>query len=97
MPLTVEEKISHLQASVEHIVKAVVNNPEAVQTRLVPGEKITVLELKVDLTDIPNLIAVPQTDPQEADPGTLLDGIRALLEVAGLTFGHFVALQVIED
>ena len=41
---------------IEAIAKALVDKPDAVQVRAVEGEQVTVLELRVDQTDLGKVI-----------------------------------------
>jgi uncharacterized protein len=72
---------------VEDIAKALVDIPEAVSVRVVEGEHITVLELKVAPSDIGKVIG---------RQGRTARAIRTILAAAGMKLNHHVRLEILD-
>jgi predicted RNA-binding protein YlqC (UPF0109 family) len=72
---------------VEDIAKALVDIPEAVSVRVVEGEHITVLELKVAPSDLGKVIG---------RQGRMARAIRTILNAAGMKLNHRVRLEILE-
>jgi len=72
---------------VEAIAKALVDKPEAVQVRSVDGEQVTVLELRVDPTDLGKVIG---------RQGRTAKSIRTLLGAAGMKLHKRFTLEILE-
>jgi predicted RNA-binding protein YlqC (UPF0109 family) len=72
---------------VEAIAKALVDKPDQVQVRAVEGEQVTVLELKVDPTDLGKVIG---------RQGRTAKSIRTLLGAAGMKLHKRFTLEILE-
>jgi len=72
---------------VEAIAKALVDNPDAVQVRAVEGEQVTVLELRVDPTDLGKVIG---------RQGRTAKSIRTILGAAGMKLKKRYTLEILE-
>lgn len=72
---------------IESIAKALVDKPEAVTVRAVEGEQITVLELKVDPTDLGKVIG---------KQGRTARSIRTILGAAGMKLRKRFTLEILE-
>lgn len=72
---------------IESIAKALVDKPEAVQVRAVEGEQITVLELRVDPTDLGKVIG---------KQGRTARSIRTILGAAGMKLKKRFTLEILE-
>ena len=72
---------------VEAIAKALVDKPEEVQVRAVDGEQVTVLELRVDPTDIGKVIG---------RQGRTAKSMRTILGAAGMKLKKRVTLEILE-
>lgn len=72
---------------VEYIVKSLVDNPNKVDIREVEGEKTTVIELRVDQSDLGKVIG---------KQGRTARAIRTLLNAAGIKKGKRVVLEILE-
>lgn len=72
---------------VEYIAKALVDKPSAVNIREVEGEKTTVIELRVDQSDLGKVIG---------KQGRTARAIRTLLNAAGIKKGKRVVLEILE-
>ncbi len=72
---------------VEYIAKALVDKPNEVNIREVEGEKTTVIELRVDQSDLGKVIG---------KQGRTARAIRTLLNAAGIKKGKRVVLEILE-
>ncbi len=72
---------------VETIVKRLVDNPSDVALNVVEGDKSTILELRVNPSDIGKVIG---------KSGRIVTAIRTLLYSVGVKTGRHVILEVIE-
>lgn len=72
---------------VELIAKALVDKPEEVSVRLVEGEQVKVLELKVDPSDLGKVIG---------KKGRTAKSIRTLLGAAGMKLKKRFTLEILE-
>lgn len=72
---------------VEAIAKALVDNPDQVQVRSVEGEQVTVLELRVDPTDLGKVIG---------RQGRTAKSIRTILGAAGMKMKKRLTLEILE-
>lgn len=72
---------------VEAIAKALVDKPEAVVVHAVEGEQVTVLELKVDPTDLGKVIG---------RQGRTAKSIRTILGAAGMKMKKRLTLEILE-
>ena len=80
--------MSELKSLIEHITKALVDVPEAVEVREIKGEQTTVLELKVDKTDLGKVIG---------KQGKTIHTLRALLLAGSAKKGQRCSLEIVED
>ena len=71
----------------ETIVKALVDNPDRVQVRAVEGEEVTILELRVDPSDVGKVIG---------RHGRNVNSIRTILAAAGMKLKKRTTLEVLE-
>ncbi len=72
---------------VEQIAKALVDKPDAVSVAEVAGEQTTVLELRVDQTDLGKVIG---------KQGRTARAIRTLLGAAGMKLRKRFVLEILE-
>lgn len=72
---------------VEAIAKALVDKPEEVTVRTVEGQQVTVLELKVDPTDIGKVIG---------KQGRTARSLRTILGAAGMKLKKRITLEILE-
>jgi uncharacterized protein len=72
---------------VEEIARALVDKPEQVQVRVVEGEQVTVLELRVDPTDLGKVIG---------RQGRTAKSIRTILGAAGMKLKKRFTLEILE-
>ena len=72
---------------VEAIARALVDKPDQVQVRAVEGEQCTVLELRVDPTDLGKVIG---------RQGRTAKCIRTLLGAAGMKLHKRYTLEILE-
>ena len=72
---------------VEAIAKALVDKPDEVQVRAVEGEQVTVLELRVDPTDLGKVIG---------RQGRTAKSIRTILGAAGMKLRKRLTLEILE-
>jgi uncharacterized protein len=72
---------------VEAIARALVDKPEQVQVRAVEGEQVTVLELRVDPTDLGKVIG---------RQGRTAKSIRTILGAAGMKLKKRLTLEILE-
>jgi uncharacterized protein len=78
---------AHVKELVEAIAKALVDNPDQVQVRSVEGEQVTVLELRVDPTDLGKVIG---------RQGRTAKSIRTILGAAGMKIKKRLTLEILE-
>lgn len=79
--------MSELKSLIEHITKALVDVPEAVEVREIKGEQTTVIELKVDKTDLGKVIG---------KQGRTAKAIRTLLNAASTKLRMRAVLEILE-
>lgn len=72
---------------VEFIVKSLVDNPDKVLIEEVEGEKTTVIELRVDSSDLGKVIG---------KQGRTARAIRTILSAAGIKRNKRVVLEILE-
>jgi uncharacterized protein len=72
---------------VEAIAKALVDKPEQVQVNAIEGEQVTVLELRVDPTDLGKVIG---------RQGRTAKSIRTILGAAGMKLKKRLTLEILE-
>ncbi|HZO51814.1 MAG: KH domain-containing protein [Bryobacterales bacterium] len=72
---------------VEEIAKALVDIPENVSVREVEGEQVTVLELRVDPSDLGKVIG---------KQGRTARSVRTLLGAAGMKLNRRFTLEILE-
>jgi len=69
------------------IAKALVDNPDRVQVRAVEGEEVTILELRVDPSDVGKVIG---------RQGRMAESIRIILGAAGMKLRKRVTVEILE-
>ena len=79
--------MASMKELVEEIAKSLVDIPEQVQVREVEGEQVTVLELRVDPSDLGKVIG---------KQGRTARSIRTLLGAAGLKLNRRFTLEILE-
>lgn len=72
---------------VEAIARALVDKPEQVQVNAIEGEQVTVLELRVDPTDLGKVIG---------RQGRTAKSIRTILGAAGMKLKKRLTLEILE-
>ncbi len=72
---------------VESIARALVDNSDQVQVRMVEGEQVTVLELRVHPDDLGKVIG---------KQGRIAKSIRTLLGAAGMKMKRRYTLEILE-
>jgi len=72
---------------VEFIVKSLVDNPDAVNLKEVEGEKASIIELRVDQSDLGKVIG---------KQGRTAKAIRTILNASGVKRGKKVVLEILE-
>ena len=72
---------------IEDIAKALVDIPEDVSVRVVEGEQVTVLELKVAASDLGKVIG---------KQGRTARSIRTILGAAGMKLNRRFTLEILE-
>jgi uncharacterized protein len=72
---------------VEAIAKALVDNPDQVAVRSVEGEQVTVLELRVDPSDLGKVIG---------KQGRTARSVRTILNAAGMKLKKRFTLEILE-
>ena len=72
---------------VEFIVKSLVDNPDAVKLEEVEGEKASIIELRVDQSDLGKVIG---------KQGRTAKAIRTILNASGVKRGKKVVLEILE-
>jgi uncharacterized protein len=71
---------------VEAITKALVDNPDQVQVRVIEGEQVTLLELRVHPSDLGRVIG---------RQGRMAESIRIILGAAGMKLRRRVVLEIV--
>ena len=79
--------MSGMKELVEDIAKALVDIPEEVSVRVVEGEQVTVLELKVAQSDLGKVIG---------KQGRTARSIRTILGAAGMKLNRRFTLEILE-
>jgi predicted RNA-binding protein YlqC (UPF0109 family) len=72
---------------IEAIAKALVDNPDQVVVQAVEGEQVTVLELRVHLSDLGKVIG---------KQGRTARSIRTILNAAGMKLKKRFTLEILE-
>jgi uncharacterized protein len=72
---------------VEAIAKALVDNPDQVQVRAIEGERVTVFELRVHVSDLGQVIG---------RQGRIAKAIRTILGAVGMRLRKRFALEILE-
>ena len=75
------------QEFIEYVVKALVDMPEAVQVNEIVGEQTTVIELKVDKSDLGKIIG---------KQGRTARSLRTILNAASTKLKKRSVLEIIE-
>jgi predicted RNA-binding protein YlqC (UPF0109 family) len=70
----------------EAIVRALVDHPDEVSVREVHGEKSTILELKVNETDVGKVIG---------KQGRIINALRTILRSAAVKEGKIIQLELL--
>ena len=83
----VGEQGGDVRALVEHIAKALVDEPEQVAVRSVDGEQVTVLELRVSPNDLGKVIG---------KQGRTARSIRTIVGAAGMKLKKRYTLEILE-
>jgi uncharacterized protein len=76
-----------MRALVEHIARALVDEPEQVSVQAVDGEQVTVLELRVSPNDLGKVIG---------KQGRTARSIRTILSAAGMKLRKRFTLEILE-
>lgn len=76
-----------MKTLIEHIAKALVDHPESVSVTEVEGEKTTVIELRVEQTDLGKVIG---------KEGKTARAMRTILNAAGTKIGKRCVLEILE-
>jgi predicted RNA-binding protein YlqC (UPF0109 family) len=79
--------MSELKTLIEHVTKALVDLPDQVEVNEVEGEQTTVLELKVDKTDLGKVIG---------KQGRTARALRTILNAASTKLRKRSVLEIIE-
>ena len=77
----------HVKELVEAIARALVDKPDQLQVHSVEGEQVTVLELRVDPTDLGKVIG---------RQGRTAKSIRTILGAAGMKLKKRLTLEILE-
>lgn len=77
-----------MEAFLNHVVKGLVDHPEAVSIRGLEREGMTLYELRLEPSDVGKVIG---------RQGATIHAIRALLQVASAKQGLRCALEIVED
>jgi uncharacterized protein len=72
---------------IESIAKALVDHPDQVSVRAVEGEQVTVLELRVDPSDLGKVIG---------KQGRTARSVRTILNAAGMKLKKRFTLEILE-
>ncbi|MBI5694336.1 MAG: KH domain-containing protein [Nitrospirae bacterium] len=76
-----------MKSLIEQIAKALVDHPESVSVSEVEGEKTTVIELRVEQTDLGKVIG---------KEGKTARAMRTILNAAGTKIGKRCVLEILE-
>ena len=71
---------------VEAITKALVDNPDQVQVRVIEGQQVTLLELRVHPSDLGRVIG---------RQGRMAESLRIILGAAGMKLRRRVVLEIV--
>jgi len=77
----------NLRDLVEYLAKALVDNPEQVSVKEIPGEKTVIFELKVAEGDLGKIIG---------REGRTAKAIRAIISAAAMKQGKRAVLEILE-
>ena len=83
----VSEQGGYMRALIEHIAKALVDEPEQVTVRAIDGEQVTVLELRVAQNDLGKVIG---------KQGRTARSLRTILGAAGMKLRKRYTLEILE-
>jgi len=83
----VSEQGGDMRALIEHIAKALVDEPEQVAVRAIDGEQVTVLELRVAQNDLGKVIG---------KQGRTARSLRTILGAAGMKLKKRYTLEILE-
>jgi len=83
----VSEQGGDMRALIEHIAKALVDEPEQVMVRAIDGEQVTVLELRVAQNDLGKVIG---------KQGRTARSLRTILGAAGMKLKKRYTLEILE-
>jgi uncharacterized protein len=83
----VSEQGGDMRALIEHIAKALVDEPEQVTVRAIDGEQVTVLELRVAQNDLGKVIG---------KQGRTARSLRTILGAAGMKLKKRYTLEILE-
>jgi len=72
---------------IEKIAKALVDKPDGVNVNEIEGEQSTMIELRVDPSDLGKVIG---------RQGRTANAIRVILGAAGMTLGKRINLEILE-
>ena len=72
---------------VEHIARALVDEPDAVNVNMIEGEKSTILELRVSDNDIGKVIG---------KHGRIAKAVRTILSASATKTGKRVVLEILD-
>jgi uncharacterized protein len=72
---------------IEAIAKALVDHPEQVQVRVVEGEQVTILELRVHPEDLGKVIG---------RQGRTVESMRTILAAAGMKLRKRITLEILD-
>jgi predicted RNA-binding protein YlqC (UPF0109 family) len=72
---------------IEMIAKALVDNPDQVQVRVIEGEQVIVFELRVHPSDLGKVIG---------SQGRTAESIRIILRAAGMKLRKHITLEILE-
>jgi predicted RNA-binding protein YlqC (UPF0109 family) len=72
---------------IEMIAKALVDNPDQVQVRVIEGEQVIVFELRVHPSDLGEVIG---------RQGRMAESIRIILRAAGMKLRKRITLEILE-
>lgn len=77
--------MSSMKGLVEYLARELVDHPEAVAVSEVHGQRLTILRLRVDPSDLGRVIG---------RQGRIAEALRALARVAAATEGRRVTLEI---
>ena len=73
---------------IEYLAKKLVYNPDGVSVKVIEGEKSTILELKVDQSDIGKIIG---------KRGRIASALRTILFATSMKSGKRMILEIIDN